>query len=274
MFFIINLPPDCRETFMDFRRVAFLTIGIVLIGILAGIESNAQTTHPDGLIGKPSGWISAGYASVSVERELPGFDRTRFGAGMVLPATSFFTFDASYALENEDTLYHNYSVGARFRFGDPSKSNSSVNPDGRVARPVLLLAYEGKFPDVETSNYRFYATIETIMPISSRFTFGGGWRYYDEDHPRQVDEFYGILNYFPASYAPGREYENPDGVDGNPSFFLRGGGSSHGFFGQLDIAAPLKPNLTLTLSIRGERIPSPYVRTAILSGHIDYYPGN
>ena len=259
---------------MDLKSNVFLIIGFVVVGILQGTGSNAQTSHPDGLIGRPSGWISAGYASVYVEEGIPGFDRTRFGAGMTIPATRLLTFEASYAFENEDTLYHIYSAGFRFRFGDPLKPNSSINPDGRVGRPVLLLSYEGKFSDIETANHRSYANIETLLPVSSRFTFGGGWRYYDEDEPRQVDEYFGVLNYFPRSYAPGREYENPDGIDGNPSFSLRGGGSKHGFFGQFDIAAPLKPNLTLTLSIRGERVPSPYVRTAILSGRISYYPGS
>ena len=252
---------------------SYLTIAAMLI-VLTGLNGFAATAHPDGCLGRAGGWFSAGYASVYVERGIPGFDRTNFAAGLIWPAIASLTFESSYALEYQDTLFHKYSVGFRARLGDPLKTGRSVNTDGRVGVPFINIAYTGKLPDVETENHSYHIDYAVMLPISTGFTIGGGGRYYEVDGPRQVDKFHGRLNYFPQKYPSGAEYENPDGIEGSPSFSLIGGGSELGFFGQLNIAVPIESDLTLTLTIRGERIPSPYVRTAFLGGRISYYSGN
>ncbi|PKK83603.1 MAG: hypothetical protein CVT49_07555 [candidate division Zixibacteria bacterium HGW-Zixibacteria-1] len=249
-------------------------IFLVLFLGLSSAYGFGHPAHPDGRVGRPGGWLSAGYASIFVERGIPGFDKTRFSGGLIFPVIKNLTIESSYMLESEDTLYHIYTVGFRGYSGNPIKPNSGINPDGRIGIPFIQVTLIGKMPDVSPEKHRYRVEMAALMPISGRFTLGGGWNYYEKDHPRIVDEFIGKLNYFPKSYVAGSEYESPDGVEGYPSFFLSGGGSQYGFFGQLDIAVPVRPNLTLTLLIRGERVASPYVRTAILSGRISFYPGN
>ena len=247
---------------------------IISMAFIFPVLGSATPAHPDGRLGRFGGWLSAGYASIFVERGIPGFDKTRFSGGLIYPVFKKLTLESSYSLESQDTLYHVYSIGFRGYLAGPIGSNNRINPDGRVGIPIIQAVFTGKMPDVHPDKHRYRVESSLLLPISRRFSLGGGWNYYEMDDPRMVDEFFGRLNYFPKNYAPGREYENPDGVEGYPSFFLSGGGSQYGFFGQLDVAVPLKSNLTLTLLVRGERVASPYVRTAYLIGKISFYPGS
>lgn len=221
----------------------------------------------------PGVYIASSYASVFVDEGVPGFDRTLYNAGLTYPAMKILTFETSYALDDDDSLYHRYTAGFRLRSADPLRAGASVNPDGRVGAPLLDFSFTGKFPDAESKAHRYWIDVSALVPVSEGLSIGGGMRYYEEENPRRVDEYFGLLNYFPVGYSTDAEYENPDGVEGYPSFYFAAGGSDNGYFGRLDIAMPIKPELTLTFMLRGEIVSDPDVKIAVAGGRISYYPG-
>jgi hypothetical protein len=171
-----------------------------------------------------------------------------------------------------DTLYYQPSIGLKLYYSDPC-INNNVNPDGAVGRPVFRLDAGLKISEQSRARNVFVSRFEILIPLASSLSLGLGGYYYDNDDPFRVLQYYGQINLFPRSYNSSRPYENPDGIEGWPSFYLTGGGSPNGIFGQLDVAVPLSPQMTLVFYARGERAPSPYVRVATLGVKFRFFPG-
>lgn len=258
------------------RKTLSLSVVFALFLIFNHAEAagNPGRQHPDGVTGRFNGWLSVSYADIFAEQGVAAADKNGFGIGMGCPLAGNVSIEAGYMLKNNDSTFHDYSLSARVYLKNPLKQPDLSNPDGAVWGPIVYARYSAKIPDGEPGGHRYRTCLAVLMPISRKLTLGAGWQYYQKENPRQVDEFFGLLNFFPKAYSPGHEFENPDGVEGSPSFSLRGGGSSRGFFGELGIFVPLDSRLTLALSVQGERVNSPDIRTAILGVKIYFYPGN
>ena len=258
------------------KTLKFLAIAVMLSGITLPVTADSQFPrhHPDGLVGRFNASLEAAYAYVTAGDKVSLVDRSCFGAGLRCPIIPQSTFELGYTLEHGDSLFHSYHLAAKTYLADPLRDASNLNPDGAVGAPIVSISFIGRIPDVAPSKHRFEAGVAVSLPLSRNFTIGAGWNYYQKETPFQADKFFGLVNFFPRNYFPGEEYSNPDGIEGYPSFYLRGGGSDNGFFGQLEVAIPIEPRLTMILIIRGERVPSLYTRTAMLGGRINFYPGN
>jgi hypothetical protein len=238
------------------------------------ISQSAPVRHPDGILGKPNGYLFGQYASVSGEPNVPVYDLKIAGVQLNIPALKNFTLSGYYFMRQGDTSYHNYGLSFILYIADPLDRSKPCNPDGPVGGLTVSLGAGGSVPDKNINENHWQGNLQAAMPISEKFTLGAGVKIYQKDNPRQVEAFYGIVNFFPAEYEADQPYSNPDGIEGSPAFLIKGGGSKRGIFGQMDLVFPLEPQLTLVIYTRGERIPSPYVRTAIFGLRIHFYPGN
>jgi hypothetical protein len=253
---------------------AFYLLAILFLGGYVASLAENLTYHPDGLLGKPNGYISGQYASVTGNPGVPVSDRKALGIGLKIPLASRWTISGSYFALQNDSLFHNYSLDLSFYMANPIKSVKRCNPDGPAGAPIITLGLGGEIPDRDPGAHRWQAVARAILPISEKLTLGVGARFYEKDDPLQAESFYGMISFFPKQYDKDREYINPDGVEGALSFAARGGGSKHGVFGQLELIFPLEPEMTISFLIRGERVPVPYFRSAMAGFRINYYPGN
>ena len=245
--------------------------GVVLI--LLWSTSVAVTPHPDGGVGVFNVRLWGQYASITGDINTPLYnDKQKIGFDVHLPVHRHISLKTGYFLEPGDTVIHDVSFGVRLYFGDPTAHAGNVNPDGPIGLPILDLGGGGRLPDQYPDSVRWRADIAIRLPLMSHITVGGRWHYLEKENIRQADEFYGSLAWYPGVYRPGDEYLNPDGPIGKPAFLLKGGGSENGVFGHLDILFPMDRSYTLGLYLRGERIPIPYTRTAILGGWVRYFP--
>jgi len=252
----------------------FTAIVIFYLFIPAPAVSQAGVAHPDGLIGQINGSLCAGYSSVSAEERVSHADHQFLGLDFGFPVSRYITFNAGYKIENVDSIFHNYFLGASFRLGDPTKASSYFNPDGVAWQPVLTVNGGGRVSDKHIKDNQYYIMGEILVPVSTYLSAGIAGKYYQDRDFRQVDQIFGRVNIFTERYQEGERYSNSDGVEGSPSFYLTGGGSSDGLFGQVDFLMPLERDMTLVLVLRGERTPSPYTRTASIGICINYYPGH
>ena len=230
--------------------------------------------HPDGKLGRIGGQVAASYTSVSAERGVAVSDLSRIEVDLVFPCAKTFTFKGSYELEYSDSLFHNFSIAAKKYSANPVKSKIRCNPDGKIGAPIFSFGGLIRIADSDPKNPGYRLSFETLVPISTNLSLGAGANYYYEDKPEHTDDFFGIINFYPARYTIEREYENPDGVDGIPSFAIRAGGSEYGFFGQLAIIVPLRPSLSIGILLRGEKLNFQETTKAALGVRINFYPGN
>lgn len=230
--------------------------------------------HPDGILGYSSLYIMGQYSSVTALKGTAYVDRQYLGFGFKIPVLGQVTIGGSYCALIEDSVVHSYCLKFSYYTVNPVINPGKVNPDGPVGVPVFLALAGGYFPDRNPGKQRFLAGLEAIYPLTPRFSLAVGGKYYEEDSPRLVDNFYGRLAWYLTSYEAEAIYSNPDGPEGWPSFLITGGGSKHGVFGQLDVIFPLEPKMTLALYIKGERVPVPYFRAASAGFYLHYYPGN
>ncbi len=256
------------------RLPAFCLLAILFLGGCTAAKAAKLTHHPDGLLGKPNGYLYGQYVSVTGNPGVPAADRKALGIGLKIPVAARWTVTGSYFGFQDDSLFHNYSLEFSFYTANPIKSVKPCNPDGLVGAPSIAIGLGGEVPDRDPRANRWQAVATAIMPISGNLTIGAGAKFYQEDNPLQAESFYGIINFFPKRYEKNLHYVNPDGVEGALSFAVRGGGSRHGIFGQLELIFPLEPEMTISFLIRGERIPVPYLRSAVAGFRINYYPGN
>lgn len=246
--------------------------GLLLLLLCSSV--GAQSPHPDGAVGVFNARMWGQYASVTGDINTPLYnDKQQIGIDIRLPVHRQASLITGYFLEPGDTVFHNISFGVRIYTGDPTMPRGRVNPDGPVGLPVVDLGIGGRIPDQDPDSLYWNTSLAVRFPTTTHFTIGAGWHYLEQEDIRQADEFYGLLAYYPGIYQPGQEYHNPDGPVGQPAFLLMGGGSENGVFGHLDIVFPMQKNYTLGLYIRGERIPIPYTRSAILGGWVHFYPG-
>jgi len=253
---------------------ALYLLAILFLGGYAAARAANLTHHPDGLLGKPNGYLSGQYVSVTGNPGVPVTDRKALGIGLKIPMAARWTISGSYSALQNDSLFHNYNLEFSFYMANPIKSAKPCNPDGPVGAPIIAIGFGGEIPDRDPGAHRWQAVARTFMPISRKLTVGVGAKFYQKDDPLQAESLYGMISFFPKRYEKDREYVNPDGVEGTLSFAARGGGSKHGVFGQLELIFPLEPEMTISFLIRGERIPVPYFRSAIAGFRINYYPGN
>jgi hypothetical protein len=263
-----------REAVVVKITILALVLFALPLGRPAAARPQAAIHHPDGRLGRLSGWVSGSYLSPLGETRVPIVDQTRIGLGIRFPATRRFTLEAGYFLSSGDSVFHEYSVAVKAYMGDPLRSSTAVNPDGKIGAPIISVLFHGVLPDRNPGDHHHRVCLRGWLPVSRNMTVAGGWRYYEIEDPFQVDEYFAAVRLFPRDYPAGEEYINPDGVEGIPSLSLTGGGSVNGFHGQLDIIMPLSPRVSIAFLIRGERVASPYLRTAELGGKISFYPND
>jgi len=240
--------------------------------LVTSAEPAEKIYHPDGRVGYAGGWVDLRYEIPDNGTIFEVNSRGRVEVGLKYPISRRFTFLAQYGAEKGDSLFHSYSLGWKYYFGNTVRDNMPVNPDGPTGVPIVEVHAGGRIPDINSRDHEFRASVEFKMPVSRNITIGLGGNYFANDNPYYVETVYGLFTYFPGRYLKGRVYENPDGPEGTPSFHLIGGGSKNGIFGQLDIVIPLKPQLTLVIYTRGERTPDPYLRVPIFGGRVNFYP--
>ena len=259
-------------------RIAFigrLYFILLSLALLAGeISAGEIIPHPDGLLGRPSLYLSGQYSSVTALQGTAFVDRKFISIGLKIPVIKSLTLSGNYCAMVEDSVVHSYYVKFAYFISNPVLSRRRANPDGPVGSPVITAFAGGYFPDRNPENHHLLVGMEALLPLSTNFSLSAGGKYYDEDTPRQLDNYYGRIGWFLSAYAEDAIYSNPDGPEGTPVFLITGGGSKHGVFGQFDIIFPLEPKMTLAVYIKGERVPVPYFRAASAGFYIKYYPGN
>jgi len=238
------------------------------------VSADSVVFHPDGNLGRPGGQISARYTSVTAERGAAVSDITQIKAGLIFPFAKTVTLTGSYSLEHDDSLFHDFSILAKKYTADPTKAPINCNPDGKIGAPIISVGGSIRIADADPGQPIYQLSLSALMPVSANLTLGAGGKYYSESKPEHTDDFFGDINFYPSRYAGGREYENPDGVEGIPSFGLRGGGSKEGFFGQLAIIVPLQQTLSIGVVMRGEKLDFQTTTKATLGARINIYPGN
>lgn len=253
--------------------IAALAIIVLSVCWPATAWCQAAPCHPDGVVGRFGGWIGGSYASPLGKTQIPVADRSRLGLGIKFPVARQVTCAAGYSLTERDSAFHEYSLALKVYLRDPLKSHDMVNPDGRIGTPVVSVLFEGILPDRKPGDHRYKVCLQSLMPVSRNLTVGGGWRYYEDGDPFQVDEYFAEVRLFLKGYLAGEEYLNPDGIEGTPSFAVTGGGSGNGFHGEMDVIVPLSARASIGFFVRGERVASPYFRIAELGGRICVYPG-
>lgn len=251
-----------------------LALWAILMLLESGTSAEELRYHPDGVLGRPSLHITGQYSSVTALKGAAYVDRQYLGVGFRIPVIGQLTVGGNYCALIEDSVVHSYGFKFSYYAANPLIDRGKTNPDGPVGSPVLLALAGGYFPDRNPGKQRFLAGLEAIYPLTPRLSFAVGGKYYEEDSPRLVDNFYGRLAWYLKSYEIETIYSNPDGPEGAPSFLITGGGSKHGVFGQFDVIFPLEPKMTLALYIRGERVPVPYFRAASAGFYVNYYPGD
>ncbi len=255
-------------------KILTVVSGIFLILSCNRANAEMPIKHPDGIVGRANGWFGGSYSpTFTVPYDVVN-DNFRIGIGLNYPLTSRLTIESDFSIVKGDTLFYDYRINIKFYSKTPVGENINANPDGPVGMPVFKLIYNGNMPDIEIGRHDFSAGLIGILPVSRYLTFGAGGKYYHRDDEYQVDKLFGIISLYPREYLPGRVYDNPDGLEGFPSFKLCGGGSINGIVGQLDIIVPLNPGLTLVLTTKGERAAEPYMRRATIGAKIKIYPGN
>ncbi|MCX6826578.1 MAG: hypothetical protein NTV06_04835 [candidate division Zixibacteria bacterium] len=252
---------------------------LLILAVLAFAQSAIANQpvivrHPDGILGRPNGHIFGEYASVTDLQKADPVDQKILGVALKIPATRNLTFGAAYFARQSDSLYHNYRLELSFYIISPIVAAAKCNPDGAIGAPIILAGFGGEVSDLNIHSHRNSGTFQVIIPCSRKLTVGGGAKIFQKDNPRQVESAFGIVNIYSREYETDQPYSNPDGMEGSIAFLLKGGGSKYGIFGQLDFVFPLEPTMTLTFYLRGERIPLPYVRLAIVGFHAAFYPSN
>jgi hypothetical protein len=255
---------------IKYLRMSTLVIFLILPSyVMAGSEK--FTPHPDGQLGRISPGIKTSYSVITTSPEDLINDKTDIDGIITYPFLRNMTLAMEMGIINGDTLFYDFSAGIKLYFGNPTAVDKRCNPDGPLGLPVFNLLFSVMLADIDIFHEDYNISASLLMPIGSGLSLGVGRKYYNEKDVYQVDEFFGILHYFPAAYPNGAVYENPDGIDGVPSFYLSGGGSEHGIFGLLDIRVPLSKKTTLSFTARGERAADPYCRNATVGVGIIFY---
>jgi len=230
--------------------------------------------YADGKLGQFGGQIAARYVSVAAEKGIAVSDISILGFEFIFPSSESYTLKAGYKLEQNDSLFHDFSVTTNIYTASSVNSPNECNPDGKIGAPIFLPGFSVKMADSSPEDLLYRLSLGISLPISANLTLGAGCNYYRKNKSKQADNYFGVINFFPVKYTKGREFENPDGVDGIPSFAFRGGGSKDGIFGQLEIIVPLKSSLSIGFLLRGERMNAQDITRAALGGRVSFYPGN
>ncbi len=261
--------------FRNFSSVFRLSCGLCLLFLFySRVSADSVVFHPDGKLGRLGGQISARYTSVTAEKGVAVSDIAQIKAGLIFPFARTVTLGGSYSLEHDDSLFHNFSISAKKYTADPTKSPINCNPDGKIGVPIISFGGSIRIADADPGQPIYQLSLNALVPISPNFTVGVGSVYYSESKPEHADDFFGDINFYPVRYASGREYENPDGIEGVPSFAFRAGGSKEGFFGQLAIVVPLQQSLSIGLIMCGEKLDFQATTKATLGAQVNIYPGN
>jgi hypothetical protein len=258
--------------FRKFGLIGWLP-GFIIIALFMTEPVSAQTPiySPDGPLGHIAVRLHGCYTSESAEPGVSVSDIGRIGADLIFPYLKTLTIGGSYELEKGDSLFHNISIMIKKYTANPLGPSVRCNPDGRIGAPIIKINGAIRVADADPGNSINRLGFELSIPLSSGFTLGAGANFYSEDKPEHSDDFYGIISFYPARYRDGKEYANPDGIEGVPSFSFRAGGSKFGQFGRLDVTVPLKSSLSVGVYVIGEQFDYQQVKNASLGARINLY---
>ncbi|UCD64551.1 MAG: hypothetical protein JSW34_03705 [Candidatus Zixiibacteriota bacterium] len=230
--------------------------------------------HPDGAVGTVSfhGLLQYGRVNKGAGVSGPHIQKYDFGLNWVVDHR--VSLNASFMTIDEDTLRYESTVGLRLFSRHPSRADGVKNPDGPAFGPVLTLGVGIRHPSLAVETSRMLADLGLAVPLSRYLTVSAGYRYFEEIEEVDVAQVLGGVNIYLSRYSADSAYTNPDGPAGQLAVSLAGGGSKNGFFGDLTLLFPINNNLTWKLNIRGERIESPYRRTAFGGVGFSFYPAN
>ncbi len=244
-------------------------------------ELTIGATHsPDGAIGKPGLQVWGYRTDITLDgTDARGEDGAEFSSGkarILFPLSRKVSFFASYQAENKLNILHQARIGLRLRVFQPEDIDGAlgdINPDGSIGRPFFALSGGFRIYETEPDTRFGIAALELVYPWKKHLTISAGAEINTDTSITIVDQFFGSLHIYTASYLTNEPYANPDGPVGFLNFRLSGGGSSEGFFGQLDILFPLNDQVTIGGFVRGERVAFPYERNGSLGVRFQAYPG-
>jgi hypothetical protein len=234
----------------------------------------AVRRHPDGAVGTATFHGMGQYQLVTKPDGVPSTDIQKYRAELGWVAGDYVNFMTSFLIVNEDSLRYEFNGGVKIYTRNPVTSTRKKNADGVIGAPVITMGGGLRYSDFAITDTKFVGDISILLPASERFSALAGYRHYDELEEADVVQGYAGVNFYLAGYNSDSAYANPDGPSGMMAFHLTGGGSSNGMFGDLTLLLPINDNLTWKIAIRGERVPEPYRRVAILGAGFSFYPSN
>lgn len=258
---ILLLVPEMPQAQEDTLRVAYYV-------------GKAVRRHPDGAVGSATFHGMGQYQQVTKPDGVRSVDIQKYHAELGWVAGDYVNFMTSFLIVNEDSLRYELNGGVKIYSRNPVTSNRKKNADGVVGAPVISMGAGLRYADFAITDTKFVGDFSILLPASEKFSFLAGYRHYDELEEADVVQGYGGINFYLTGYNSDSAYANPDGPSGMMAFHLKGGASSNGVFGDLTLLLPINDNLTWKIAIRGERVPEPYRRVAILGAGFSFYPSN
>lgn len=213
--------------------------------------------HPDGALGRPSAAAGIEYNSVYRDGCRGGVDYQKYYAEFGLVPVSRVALHARYAFTDLDPARHLLLGGFSLYIVNPVPTERTVNADGPIWGPVLTLLGGARIPDHADSGTRALGDIRLVLPISSRLTVGGGYRWREEDTWNDPITGYGLVGVYLADYPADSAWANPDGPVGMPAFRLLAGAATDTWGVDLQLLAPLQIGLTLVVALGMERLIDP-----------------
>lgn len=230
--------------------------------------------HPDGAVGSVSFHGSFQYALVTAYPKTLEVDAQRFDGEFQWVADDYVNLMGRFVTYNEDSLRYEMNAGLKVYFVNPLSQGRKMNADGVIGGPSFTLSAGMRYPNLSMDETKLVADFVFMVPASQRLSVFAGYRHYEEILDSDVMQGYGGLNFYVAPYFADSAYANPDGPIGKLAIQLTGGGSSKGAFVDLKLIFPISNNITWKLVVRGERVETPYRRSAILGAGLSFYPSN
>jgi hypothetical protein len=224
---------------------------------------------PDGLLGKPMVVVGAGYSSSSGSEKTSG-DFHSYWARCRIPMQDRTCLHFSWNLRTRDSNRYEFTGGLKFYSADPL--SGPVNPDGRIMRPVVIVDGGFRFYDNDTKNGYWLGDASLQLPASHHLTITGGYRFYEEEEPLELIDYYGRVNVYFASYSESSRFSNPDGPPGYLALGLTGGGSSAGHMGEARVLLPLNRSTTVAVVGWGEWFDDPSQKALSAGFELSVYP--
>ncbi len=213
--------------------------------------------HPDGAIGRASLSVATSYVSVFSDSWSGGRDHQNLHAALSVVVHPQASLQAEYTLFDPGLSHHRFLAGPTLYLRNPLAAAGSVNPDGPVGSPVISLLGGVRFHTDADSAAIALADVRVLVPVSTRLSFGAGYRWQDETSPDRAVAAYGLLAIYPRPYPPDSAWANPDGPVGVPVLRLDAGAADRTWGASAHVLLPIQADLTLAASFQTERLAFP-----------------